>query len=161
MKKFGTPSGAGPGSAKENVGLAGVGTPFRVVGAGGLAFFVAATVESVCVMAVPTVFFVPLFWLPLDLVEGREPFCLVLDVLLGVVVVDWGVVEVGVVVVDDGEVVVALTEGVVEVVGVHDAVTLFTGPVPGGTSAEAGVPGGTLTWNVNTWPLSNVTVTVH
>lgn len=27
MKKFGTPSGAGPGSAKENVGLAGVGTP--------------------------------------------------------------------------------------------------------------------------------------
>ena len=27
MKKFGTPIGAGPGSAKENVGSAGVGTP--------------------------------------------------------------------------------------------------------------------------------------
>jgi hypothetical protein len=27
MKKFGTPIGAGPGRAKEKVGLAGVGTP--------------------------------------------------------------------------------------------------------------------------------------
>ena len=27
MKKLGTPIGAGPGSAKENVGFAGVGTP--------------------------------------------------------------------------------------------------------------------------------------
>jgi hypothetical protein len=27
MKKFGTPSGAGPGSANEKVGFAGVGTP--------------------------------------------------------------------------------------------------------------------------------------
>lgn len=35
MKKFGTPSGAGPGSAKENVGLDGVGTPPRLA-AGGL-----------------------------------------------------------------------------------------------------------------------------
>jgi hypothetical protein len=27
MKKFGTPSGAAPGAANENVGFAGVGTP--------------------------------------------------------------------------------------------------------------------------------------
>lgn len=42
MKKFGTPMGAGPGSAKENVGLAGVGTPLLVLvgaGAGGVFFF--------------------------------------------------------------------------------------------------------------------------
>jgi hypothetical protein len=35
MKKFGTPSGAGPGIENENVGLAAVGTPLFVVGAGG------------------------------------------------------------------------------------------------------------------------------
>ena len=37
MKKFGTPSGAGPGSANEKVGLDGVGTPFLEVLGGGLA----------------------------------------------------------------------------------------------------------------------------
>jgi hypothetical protein len=52
MKKFGTPIGAGPGSANENVGLAGVGMPLLVRGGGGvggaaflcffLAFFLAA-----------------------------------------------------------------------------------------------------------------------
>jgi hypothetical protein len=35
MKKFGTPSGAGPGVANEKVGLEGVGTPFAVNGGGG------------------------------------------------------------------------------------------------------------------------------
>jgi hypothetical protein len=41
MKKFGTPIGAGPGSANENVGFAGVGTPpAEVAGAGfGAGFF--------------------------------------------------------------------------------------------------------------------------
>src|SRR5437660_2384822 len=42
MKKLGTPIGAGPGSANEKVGLAGVGTPLLVTGGGGvggLAFF--------------------------------------------------------------------------------------------------------------------------
>jgi hypothetical protein len=43
----------------------------------------------------------------------------------------------------------------------HDAETLFTGPVPGGTKAEAGVPAGTFTLNVSVWPVSSVTVTVH
>jgi len=38
MKKFGTPSGAGPGDANEKVGFAAVGTPFLVFGDGG--FFV-------------------------------------------------------------------------------------------------------------------------
>jgi hypothetical protein len=36
MKKFGTPIGAAPGSANENVGLAGVGTPLGVTGGGGV-----------------------------------------------------------------------------------------------------------------------------
>ena len=31
MKKFGTPSGAAPGAANENVGFAGVGTPLALV----------------------------------------------------------------------------------------------------------------------------------
>ena len=35
MKKFGTPSGAGPGSENENEGFVGVGTPFFARGAGG------------------------------------------------------------------------------------------------------------------------------
>ena len=34
MKKFGTPSGAGPGSANENVGFAAVGTPVTVADGG-------------------------------------------------------------------------------------------------------------------------------
>jgi hypothetical protein len=36
MKKFGTPNGAGPGSANENVGFDGVGTPPEPAGGGGL-----------------------------------------------------------------------------------------------------------------------------
>ena len=36
MKKFGTPSGAGPGTENEKVGFDDVGTPFLAVGAGGL-----------------------------------------------------------------------------------------------------------------------------
>jgi hypothetical protein len=35
MKKFGTPNGAAPGDANENVGLEGVGTPLAVNGGGG------------------------------------------------------------------------------------------------------------------------------
>ena len=41
MKKLGTPIGAGPGSANENVGLDGVGTPLLVTGGGGVAGFLA------------------------------------------------------------------------------------------------------------------------
>ena len=36
MKKFGTPNGAGPGNANENVGFAGVGTPVFVAAGGGV-----------------------------------------------------------------------------------------------------------------------------
>jgi hypothetical protein len=39
MKKFGTPMGAGPGSANEKVGLDGVGTPPLVTGGGGVVGF--------------------------------------------------------------------------------------------------------------------------
>lgn len=43
----------------------------------------------------------------------------------------------------------------------HDAWTLLTGPVPGGTICEAGVPGGAFTVKVSTWPVTSVTVTLH
>ncbi|HLY36320.1 MAG TPA: hypothetical protein VKU35_06400 [Candidatus Limnocylindria bacterium] len=70
-----------------------------------------------------------------------------------VVVVFVGVVDVPV---------VTVGTGVVEVVvGVHDAETLCTGPMFGGTSADGGVPGAALTVKVRTWPVSSVTVTVH
>jgi hypothetical protein len=48
MKKFGTPIGAGPGRAKENVGFAGVGTPPEDLGAGGLDAFFWLVVEEAC-----------------------------------------------------------------------------------------------------------------
>ena len=49
MKKFGTPSGAGPGSEKENVGLDGVGTPpDPVPGAGLVVFFFLELCFRVC-----------------------------------------------------------------------------------------------------------------
>lgn len=54
MKKFGTPSGAGPGKANENVGFAGVGTPFFDVAAGGFGTFFAAVVVIVETALVPT-----------------------------------------------------------------------------------------------------------
>jgi hypothetical protein len=70
-------------------------------------------------------------------------------------VVDVGAVEVGVV----G---VAPIEGPELVwVGTHEAVTLLTGPVPGGTSADVGVPGGTLTLKVSVCPVRSVILTVH
>jgi hypothetical protein len=50
---------------------------------------------------------------------------------------------------------------VVVAVGVQEAWTFFTGPVPEGTMLEAGVPGGALTSKVRVWPVSSVTVTLH
>lgn len=70
----------------------------------------------------------------------------------GVVV---GVVVVVVVVVGGGVVVVVV------VVAAQDAWTFLTGPVPDGTSCEAGVPAGAETVNVRVWPLTSVTVTLH
>ena len=69
-----------------------------------------------------------------------------------------GVVLVVVVVVVD---VVVFDVVVVVVVVVHEAWTFLTGPVPGGTRLEAGVPGGALTSKVSVWPVSSVTVTLH
>jgi hypothetical protein len=69
-----------------------------------------------------------------------------------------GVVLVVVVVVVD---VVVVDVVVVVVVVVHEAWTFLTGPVPGGTRLEAGVPGGALTSKVSLWPVSSVTVTLH
>jgi hypothetical protein len=81
------------------------------------------------------------------------------DLCWPVVVVGAGVVDVGVVEVDVGVVPIEGPELVL--VGTHEARTLLTGPVPGGTSADVGVPGGTLTLKVNVCPVSSVTVTVH
>src|SRR5947209_11493403 len=163
MKKLGTPSGAGPGSAKEKVGLAGVGTPCGVLAAGALAGFLAVGAEGAAPMLMPPA--PPATrgdFEPFDPLEPLPLFGLPLPGELGevcdeVVVVG---VELGVVLVEPG--VVVVTVGVVEVdVGVHEACTFLTGPVPGGTSEEVGVPGGTLTLKVRVWPVSRVTVTVH
>jgi hypothetical protein len=45
--------------------------------------------------------------------------------------------------------------------GVHDPDTPATGPTDGSGIDETGVPAGTLTVNVNVFPPTNVTVTVH
>ena len=172
MKKFGTPRGAGPGSANEKVGLAGVGTPGPVgpVVAGDfgvLPFLVLALPVRLCVVVV-SVLPAPLWSLPVVL----EELCFVGFLLpfpddeLGVV--DVLVVEVDVVldvvvvvVVVDVVGVVTGTVGVVLVLGWQEAVTFWTGPMPAGTSCEGGVPGGALTMKVSVCPLSRVTVTVH
>jgi hypothetical protein len=44
---------------------------------------------------------------------------------------------------------------------VQEAWTFLTGPVPGGTRLEAGVPEGAFTSKVSVWPESRVTVTLH
>jgi hypothetical protein len=168
MKKLGTPRGAGPGSANEKVGLAGVGTPGPVgpVLAGDfgfLAFLVLALLVRLCVVVV-TVLPAPLWSLPVVLEELRfVGFLLpfpddelgVVDVLVVEVDVVLDVVVVGVVGV------VTVTVGVVLVLGWQEAVTFWTGPMPAGTSCEGGVPGGALTMKVSVCPLSKVTVTVH
>jgi hypothetical protein len=117
MKKFGTPNGAGPGSAKEKVGLLGVGTPGPVIpapGASGLAFFFLASFLAVFVTVVAMFFPVPLTSLPRVLPEPEKlpeaAFCLVgLPEPIGDPVGALVVLVVGVV---DG------LEGVEEVVGV-------------------------------------------
>jgi hypothetical protein len=168
MKKFGTPSGAGPGSAKENVGLEGVGTPFLEVFGGGLAedflFFFLPPLLPLLLLP-PLLFLEPYVDLdpeeapgllpepPPELLWEPEPDDLVVVVLVEVVVVLVDVVVV---------VVVLRVVVVVEVAGwVQEACTLFTGPVPGGTICEAGVPGGSFTVKVRVCPVSSTTVTVH
>jgi hypothetical protein len=70
-------------------------------------------------------------------------------------------VDVEVLSVVDVVVVVVVVVVVLVVVGVQDAWTFLTGPVPAGTRLEAGVPGGALTSKVSVWPVSSVTVTLH
>jgi hypothetical protein len=183
MKKFGTPIGAGPGSASEKVGLVADGTPLPV---GRL------LVEE---LGLVLFFFLlwPFCWLPWA--EGFSPWLepvgvgVVLDdpvvVLLleddpGPVCEGEVEVEVDVVWPDPDEVdelvvvelvaaavvvvlvvVVTETAGVVELVGVHCSLSEATGPVIGRPMAEMGVPGATLTWKTRTWPLTRVTVTVQ
>jgi hypothetical protein len=79
--------------------------------------------------------------------DGVDELVGVLELLAGAVVVD--------------VVVVTATAGVLVVVGAHCSLSEATGPVIGRPIAEIGVPGGTLTWNTSTWPLTRVTVTVQ
>jgi hypothetical protein len=141
--------------------LAGVGTPPELVGAGGLGavFFALPTFVSTLVVMLPAAPPPPLACgclAPECGAFGLPPFDGVVGVGVVVLVVVVGVVEVVVVLVE------VVTVGVVDVVvGVHDACTLLTGPVPGGTSDEAGVPGGAFTLKVSVWPVTSTTVTVH
>jgi hypothetical protein len=182
MKKFGTPIGAGPGSESEKVGLVADGTPLPVGRS------LAGVVDVVLLFFV---FFLAFCWPPREegpspwlvplgtgvvlvalvvvvVVEGEpEPLCEgEVEVEVEVEELDGvdelvGVLELlaGAVVVD--VVVVTATAGVLVVVGAHCSLSEATGPVIGRPIAEIGVPGGTLTWNTSTWPLTRVTVTVQ
>src|SRR5579875_2653654 len=167
MKKFGTPSGEGVGSAKEKLGLAGVGTPGpvgpTVAGLTGAGVGCFALPRLGCLVER---LFEPVRRprrLPGREVrrpEGEEPVrrrvvlrerggWLVVVVLEEVVEVVEDVVDVVVVVV---------------VVLVEDwqlAVTVLTGGVPAGSIWLGGVPGGALTVKVTVWPSSRVAVTVQ
>jgi hypothetical protein len=152
MKKFGTPNGAGPGNANENVGFAAVGTPFFVATAGGFVAGFDVVVVGVEVVPVPWVSLPPGPVVPAGFFVGFLRFP---DPVLDGVVEVVGVVEV--------DVVLVLTVGTGEVLvdGEHSAETLFTGGVPGGRSCDAGVPGAAVTVNTIVWPSSSVAVTVH
>jgi hypothetical protein len=173
MKKFGTPIGAGPGRAKENVGLAAVGTPLLVLGGGGVGgFFVLCGLafgfffglgwgaEEAFLRLLPA-FEVPEFsltglWPGLELLdEGLLGDCWVVVVCvelvervgLGLCVGELdGLVEVEVVV--GGCVVVTVAAGVVAVTGGQDCATLVIGRLTGRGSELGGVLGATF-WNVN------------
>ncbi|HLY48825.1 MAG TPA: hypothetical protein VKR21_06465 [Solirubrobacteraceae bacterium] len=145
MKKLGTPSGAGPGSANEKVGFDGPGTPGPVGPVG------AWWVFALCFGFEFVAFF--------SLLVGAEPFCLtsLREELLGFLKLDVGltvcdflvvlvcvavvfgfgvdVVAAGVDVVLAGVVTVTVLVGVVAVVVVvwQFAVTFWTGGVPGGS----------------------------
>jgi hypothetical protein len=142
IKKFGTPNGAGPGSANENVGFAAVGTPFFDTGANG--FVVVVVVVVVGVVAFVPVPFVSLPAGPVapdGLRVGFLPFPDPVD--------DGGCDDVAVVGLVEVVDVVTLGTGEVLVDGAHAAETLCTGGVPGGINDEAGVPGAAFTVNTN------------
>jgi hypothetical protein len=174
MKKFGTPSGAGPGRAKLNVGFSAVGTPPGPVALGcateGLAVFFAfllVEVDGVGAADAPPELrceppdrFEPdpdlepepeplLVPLPLPLPLPLPPGFLVGDELLPVVVPL------------PPPLVVVEPAGVVVVVVWQDSVFATTVPTTGMGIDERGVPGATLTVNVSFWPVASVTVTVQ
>jgi hypothetical protein len=143
MKKFGTPIGAGPGSANENVGFDAVGTPSLPVlfglGFGLLGFF-----------GLGLGFVAGFFLAGVGCLDGCSTFTgprarggpaavvVVVDGLVVVVEEEVDVVE--------GVVVEVVNGIVVEVVGgAHDSVTLAMVPVTGSGIDDTGVPGGTST----------------
>jgi hypothetical protein len=180
MKKFGTPIGAGPGSAKEKVGFAGVGMPLGATGGAGLgaagaglAGFLVAGADvgpwwevgwawpgPELDGAVAVLFCGPVLSDPLVEVEG-ELLCEPPPDPDGVVCVE--VLVVGGFVVPEVVVVACeVLELVVVVVGVvvdcgQDSDTDFTGTVR--FSEEIGAPTGS--WKTSVWPVRVVTVTVQ
>jgi hypothetical protein len=164
MKKLGTPSGAGPGTEKEKVGLAAVGTPLLLVGAGG--FGVVVGLVFVLGPVGPVGFLPPLGPVgPLGPLPC-EPFGLPLFPPEPLGLPGEDEVPVGPVGAepDEPDEPLAPVEGtgLVDVeLGLQEADTFFTGPTPAGTIEAAGVPGGTLTLKVSVCPVSSVTVTEH
>src|SRR5579884_2073781 len=162
MKKFGTPIGAAPGSEKEKVGLAAVGTPPGVrslLGGGGVG-------------AVGTVGAVPPLGWVLFLVLGLPPVKPLLlceedlfflpDCLPLFCLEDWPALfdpplePVGL---DPAEVLVDAGAGLG--VEAQDSATAVIGSLTGNDIADTGVPGGTFTVKVSFWPPTTVTVTTH
>src|SRR5690348_5894523 len=170
MKKLGTPIGAGPGRAKEKLGLEGVGTPLLVRWGGGdedLFFFFFLFLS--CPEELPDPF-APTVPAGAGWLEGR--WLLPGELGLGAVVV--GVVEDGVVfdllpeppvgvVWEPVVVVVGVVLGVLVVGEVTVGVVVVSG---GGQTLEisvsptgSGAPGGS--WSCTTWPVIVFTVTVQ
>ncbi|MBV9943596.1 MAG: hypothetical protein JO262_15830 [Solirubrobacterales bacterium] len=187
MKKFGTPIGAGPGSAKENVGLAGVGTPLSVlagedVGAllfvvvfglfglfglfGWFGFFGCFGFAGLGCLTLLAPCELPWFvwegFCPLPFPELFLAGCGAFDSIVVVGVVDdapWdGFGLAGVDV--ELEVVVVVVVVVVLVPGGHDCTTLVMGRFTGSGNELAGVPGGTF-WKVKVLPPATVMITVQ
>lgn len=168
MKKFGTPNGEAPGMAKWTgaLGTVVVLVPLLLLPdfflLEDLPDFELVFLDPVLLLFEPDFLPLPLGleeWLPplpddppWEEEEGCLPDPLPWPLPDGVVV---GVV-VGVV-----DVVVGVVVVEVVVVAEQDAWTFLTGPVPGGTSCEAGVPAGAVTVNVSVWPVTRVTVTLH
>jgi hypothetical protein len=151
MKKFGTPSGAAPGSAKLYVGFVSAGTPPAPRSA-------PVPVCEVVVLAPAAGF-----------VEGCADFFGALFPLaagFGFFGAGAAVLVVGL----DGldglvELVVMVTEGVVTVgvvgVCVHDSLMPATATVTGSGIEESGVPLGTVTEKLSVWPVMSLTVITH
>jgi hypothetical protein len=155
MKKFGTPIGAGPGNANENVGFDGVGAPVPARnGDTPLRKPLGAAVPGLTVTDFPTAS--P----ETGLGAGTGLACLFRD---GFSVTTFPADAGGATAGADGAgvVVVALELVVGAGAAAHDSVIPTIGSFTGKLNADTGVPGGTFTVNDSFSPPATVTVTTH